>query len=312
MDGKEISISESDTVFLTINKRTKVSHLIPGNALVRFQFCELLMRLGLKRLPNIKNLDDRMSHFLQEYVIHNSPIEKAQDFRWSKYWNEQVDNLYKFHIKLLQEIYNNYSGQYKKPGEENFMSSAEFETIWEHSKLQNERFANRDINVCFNLAMQTRVDEYNSDKHLKMQFVEFLEALARAANYLSYPPSSTEIKEAYKSTTTQNLQDFNIIKEGEEVENDFEMSPEELTNQPLYRKIEHILPNLLLHCTNRNFRKKWTWPIKNPKYNLYEDYRPTPETSSELKSAFASGINKLIFSKMNLKEILLKKKLEGK
>lgn len=48
LEGKEISISESDTLFLTINKRTKATALIPGNSLIRFQFLEILMRLGLK------------------------------------------------------------------------------------------------------------------------------------------------------------------------------------------------------------------------------------------------------------------------
>lgn len=41
LEGKEVSISESDTIFLTINKRTKVSPLCPGTALIRFQFLEI-------------------------------------------------------------------------------------------------------------------------------------------------------------------------------------------------------------------------------------------------------------------------------
>ena len=101
-------------------------------------------------------------------------------------------------MKLFQEVYSTYSGAYKKPGEENFMSPIEFESIWIDSKLQNERFANRDVMVCYNLAMQTRVDEVSQEKHLKMNFTEFLEALARGSNYLSYPPPTSEIRNAYK------------------------------------------------------------------------------------------------------------------
>ena len=147
LEGKEVSISESDTLFLTINKRSKVTPLNPGTSLIRFQFLEIVMRLGLKKETYIKNLGDRMQKFLNKYIVQTMKIEKAQDFRWNKYWNEQVDNLYKFHMKLLQEVYSNYSGSLKKPGEENYMAPSEFERIWVDSNLQNERFANRDINV---------------------------------------------------------------------------------------------------------------------------------------------------------------------
>jgi hypothetical protein len=134
-------------MFLMINKRTPPAPLIPSHALVRFQFCAILMRLGLKKHHSIKNLEDRLSQFLKKYVVENMPIGKAQDFRWNKYWNESCDNLYKFHMKLLKEIYNNYSGSQRKPGEENYMCSLEFESIFTRSKLLNARFTNRDINL---------------------------------------------------------------------------------------------------------------------------------------------------------------------
>jgi hypothetical protein len=45
--------------------------------------------------------------------------------------------------------------------------------------------------------MQSQIDEINSDAHLRMDYVEFLEALARAADYLSLAPPSETIKEMY-------------------------------------------------------------------------------------------------------------------
>lgn len=234
---------------------------------------------------------------------------KAQEWRWEYYWNEPVDNLYKFHIKLMQEIYNNYSGSMKKPGEENFMSTSEFAKIWEDANLQNDRFANRDVNVCFNLAMQTRVDELSSDKHLKMSFVEFLEAVARAANYLSYPPPTQSIRDAYKRTATQKQEDLEENKYDSEEDEEVEISKEELMKQPLNKKIENILPHLLTHCTKRLFRKKWTWPVKNPKYGLYEDIKNFSEEKNEVKSMMTKGLNKLIFAKLDIKGILKKKQL---
>lgn len=162
-------------------------------------------------------------------------FEKAQDFRWNRYWNEAVDNLYKSHMKLLQEIYDKHSGSFKKPGEENYMAPSEFEAIWLKSGLLNDRFANRDINVCFNLAMQTRVDEINSDRHLKMSFIEFLEGVARAANYLSYPPATQETKDYYKRMYVINKEGKSEEEAKVEMEEDeeVEMTEDEIIRQPL-------------------------------------------------------------------------------
>ena len=49
VDGKEVRFAESDTIFLTVNKRNKPTNLNPGIALVRYQFLEVLIRLALKR-----------------------------------------------------------------------------------------------------------------------------------------------------------------------------------------------------------------------------------------------------------------------
>ena len=156
------------------------------------------MRLGLKKNPSIKDSVERIKEFLENHIISSLKTGKSQDFRWNRYWNEAWDNLYKFHLKLLQEVYDKHSGALKKPGEESYMAPSEFEQIWLKSNLLNDKFANRDILVWFNLAMQTRVDEVNSDKHLKMNFIEFLEAVARAADYLSFPPPTQAVKDIYK------------------------------------------------------------------------------------------------------------------
>ena len=205
---------------------------------------------------NIKDSSIRIKAFLDNHIINSLKTGKSQDFRWNRYWNEAWDNLYKFHLKLLQEIYDRHSGAFKKPGEESYMAPSEFESIWLRSNLLNDRFANRDILVCFNLAMQTRVDEVNSDKHLKMAFVEFLEAVARAADYLSFPPPTQIIKDMYKKMWKTKQEDVEEDKkEVGEVEEDVEMSEEELIHQPISKKIENILPYLLIHWTSQSFKK---------------------------------------------------------
>ena len=98
-----------------------------------------------------------------------------------------------------------------------------------------------------------------------------------------------------------------LNKDEGEFEGDVEMTDEELIHQPIHKKIENILPYLLIHWTSQLFKKKWVWPVKNPKYGLYEDNVLNAETK-EVKDAVAKGINKLLFSKMNIKEILMNHK----
>ena len=54
VDGKTINFAESDTLFITVNKRTKATNIVPGTALVRFQFLEILTRLAFKRYEESK------------------------------------------------------------------------------------------------------------------------------------------------------------------------------------------------------------------------------------------------------------------
>ena len=79
--------------------------------------------------------------------------------------------------------------------------------------------------------MQLRINEITQDKHLKMSFIEFLEALARAADYLSLEPPSESLLNAYKSGNDEISE---AVKEDEgEGEDDFTLTEEELINQPL-------------------------------------------------------------------------------
>ena len=49
VDGREVKFAASDTEFISITKRAKKTALVPGNALIRSQFVEILARLALRR-----------------------------------------------------------------------------------------------------------------------------------------------------------------------------------------------------------------------------------------------------------------------
>jgi hypothetical protein len=73
------------------------------------------------------------------------------------------------------------------------MTDDEFYKLFSENNLISETFADRDIYISYYSAMQTQIDEITKSKHMKMHFVEFLEALARACSKLSLRPWDSEV-----------------------------------------------------------------------------------------------------------------------
>jgi hypothetical protein len=86
------------------------------------------------------------------------------------------------------------------------MMADEFTSFLTSCGFINDNFVARDCNVCFNLAMMTQVDELEKDRHLKANFVEFLEAFARAAERISMSPPKDEDNEENEKKTTIHQQ----------------------------------------------------------------------------------------------------------
>ncbi len=63
----------------------------------------------------------------------------------------------------------------------------EFIDLVTNSKVVDDHFGAREIGILFNLSMMTQVDEINKGRHIKMNFTEFLEAIARVAEKVITP-----------------------------------------------------------------------------------------------------------------------------
>lgn len=176
---------------MTIKGKPKIAKNHPKTGLIRFEFIELMWRLALKRFYETKEADSESSAvelLLKKHIFPNCSQFNSQSFRDSRYWNEDCDYLYKSHYSLFDHIYTIKGGSHRLPGEKMFMAFDEFLNIFTESNLMNDQFPERDVITSFNLSIMTQVDELHFDRHMKMQFVEFLEAIARAAELLSLPP----------------------------------------------------------------------------------------------------------------------------
>ena len=69
------------------------------------------------------------------------------------------------------------------PGVQNIpMSLEEFVDMFAKAELLDENFGYREIGPLFNQSMMTQKNEIESDRHLNMTFVEFIECLGRCAD----------------------------------------------------------------------------------------------------------------------------------
>ena len=67
------------------------------------------------------------------------------------------------------------------------MSLEEFCNLAAAASVTDDNFGQRELGVQFNLAMMTQVPELDSDRHIKMSIVEFIDGFARVADKISIP-----------------------------------------------------------------------------------------------------------------------------
>lgn len=72
------------------------------------------------------------------------------------------------------------------PSKPKFVSLEEFSEMIAISGVLTLNIANKDLGKYYNLSKETEIDEIDSDKHMQMFKLEFLEAIARVADKIDY------------------------------------------------------------------------------------------------------------------------------
>lgn len=60
---------------------------------------------------------DAVEKLFQQNIVPNCSQFNCQEFRNTRYWNEECDNILKSHITLFDSVYDSYSGARRLPGE---------------------------------------------------------------------------------------------------------------------------------------------------------------------------------------------------
>ena len=128
-----------------------------------------------------------MSLMFSEFLEPIFKTYDAHEWRKKKLWVEEVDYALKVGLPVLKEVYKKHTGKISMPGAPKFMCCYEFEDLIVNANCLNEKFGSNQLCIMYNLAMMTQLDEIESERHINMTFVEFLEAFVRVAEKLEIP-----------------------------------------------------------------------------------------------------------------------------
>ena len=181
---------------------------MPPNALICFQFMEILVRITLDkyyRSGNVPYQSEAVVMLMETNVLPHLGHIFADKWRYERYLNEPCDTALKANRHLLKNVFGKFSVKKVKPGQKPFMCLSEFESIILGADLINENFTVREICLAFNLGMMTQVQELDSDRQFQMSFVEFLESFSRVADMAKVNDPVTKEKPSSNAHLSQIL-----------------------------------------------------------------------------------------------------------
>eukprot|EP00347_Sterkiella_histriomuscorum_P000204 403376781 len=188
LDKELLTNSDLDLEFITTNAGITKFKYNPDRALVRYQFMEIFVRLALHKYYKSKICDSQYKAVVKMFEDDLLPYLttfNCHDWRQSKLWTESCDMIFKAYMPVLKMLYTQNSGKWAKPGYPAFMSLDEFQQMLINSDIFSESFGTREVGIHFSLSKMTEVNEVDNEKHMQMQFIEFIEGLGRIAEKIN-------------------------------------------------------------------------------------------------------------------------------
>mmetsp|Transcript_6402 Transcript_6402/g.5505 ORF Transcript_6402/g.5505 Transcript_6402/m.5505 type:complete len:168 (+) Transcript_6402:539-1042(+) len=137
-------------------------------------------------------------------------------------------------MPAIKRIYDKFSGKYAMPGAVKYMSSDEFLELIETVGIVNDDFGQREILPIFNCSMMTQKDELESDRHINMTLIEFIEAIGRLAQKIKIPIPFEYMQLLYEELIDEN--------------------PNWKERPPLHYTIESLIVRIVRNNLSKDFR----------------------------------------------------------
>ncbi len=237
-----VKVTEVKSNMLDKEERKKNPN-VPDN-IIRHQFMLLLVKIAKDKYFRTKQLPTIFESVKFSFEKHfDAYFNQFDNHKWriERYYNEEVDNIIKAFIPLLDAVfYSNAPQKIIGKKDSHWMWLDEFTNVV--SILMDSEFPVKEIPTIVSLSMRITTNEIDSDKHYNMTFPEFLEAFCRFVDKLSPAPVGEN------------------------------MSKEERIEQHLSVKLENLMP-MVSKCIQKGeysyVKNKFVFPQKDEETGLY-------------------------------------------
>jgi hypothetical protein len=109
-------------------------------------------------------------------------------WRKARYFTENMEIVFKTYMPVFQRLYDKYKDTKGKIGAQAYIDQDRFIQICVDLGLISGKMGRKSAFSSFHKAMLPQQDEITNSRHLKMSFMEFLEAISRAIDLCSSLP----------------------------------------------------------------------------------------------------------------------------
>jgi len=179
IDGKGVTLATVDRAFIAANvpaDGVKIADENPSNALSRFEFLEILVRLAnnkFKETGVCATYEEAVKKLLEEHVLPLANPEPWQEFRDELLWTIEVNDVLEANLDGLKKVYTNYHEPRKK-----FMTMGD--ALGLMMKDTQLALTEKDAIYCFGMCkMSVIIEQENMWQYKQLKFVELLELVGR-------------------------------------------------------------------------------------------------------------------------------------
>ncbi|GMH44651.1 hypothetical protein BSKO_12603 [Bryopsis sp. KO-2023] len=194
--------SDLDTMFVSTNfEEESGTHDAEANdddALVRFEFLEIIIRASFGKYITTKILDDSsdsVQRMLEDKLLPNLPPEACinpNDFRKTRFYTQEMEASIKSHWDVLNAMFKLYKAKDKTK----YFWIEHWVTLLESINLigAHTGMEKREAKLIFAWSQMTVVDELKKrQRAVSLMFFDFIEAIARVAELIS-PPTEDDLE----------------------------------------------------------------------------------------------------------------------
>ncbi|KAM3145067.1 hypothetical protein pb186bvf_002742 [Paramecium bursaria] len=187
--------------------KDKDSKLIHEFSLVRYQFLEIIIRVQ-------QELQLTFPQCMEQVFPFVDGIELSQDWRNQRYWTQIMDLTINLKLLILQGLFDYaYSLSLKRYAKQKkYIQFQDLKNLIQQSDILDKQMNEQELYQIYLQSQELVIDELTETDHFEMNFEEFVEAIARIAEFIS--PSSPHIRQKFLAISQRKILPLYIKFEG--------------------------------------------------------------------------------------------------